>query len=149
MSLVTLAIVKLDKVYACGPNWETEAGRAYMQDLDRPSLNQEKLPLVLGMNHESLWDNHAKSVLLALMHRWGTHALVKHVCLMAQLCVLTQMLSDHLHPLHLQPFQLLQRKKKRPEAPESILNSGTFPLGRCQTTKYSIYKVLAVHPQPL
>lgn len=70
-SLVTLAIVKLDKVHACGPNWETEAGRAYMQDLDRPSLNQEKLPLVLGMNHESLWDNHAKSVLLALMHRWG------------------------------------------------------------------------------
>lgn len=42
-----------------------------MQGLARPSLNQEKLPLVLGMNHESLWDNHAKSVLLALMHRWG------------------------------------------------------------------------------
>lgn len=41
----------------------------------------------------------------------GTHALVEHVRLVPQLRVLAQMLPDHLHPLHLQPFQLLQRRK--------------------------------------
>lgn len=46
----------------------------------------------------------------------GTHALVEHVCLVPQLRVLAQMLPDHLHPLHLQPLQLLHRRKP-PEAP--------------------------------
>lgn len=40
-------------------------------------------------------------VLLALAREQGTHTLVEHVCLVPQLCVLAQMLSDHLHPLHL------------------------------------------------
>lgn len=104
---------------------------------------QENLPHMCARNgsHGPL-NNHAKPVLLALVHRRGTHALVEHVCLMPQLCVLAQMLSDHLHPLHLQPFQLLQRKKRRPEAPEHI------PPGRCQAAVYSMHKALPVDPQP-
>lgn len=40
--------------------------------------------------------------------RWClTYTLVKHVCLVPQGGVLTQMLSYHLHPLYLQPLQLL------------------------------------------
>lgn len=43
---------------------------------------QENLPHVLRMDHMDLWGNHAKSTLLALVHRWETHTLVEHICLM-------------------------------------------------------------------
>lgn len=49
--------------------------------------------------------------LLASAGGAGTHALVEHVCLVPQLCVLAQVLPDHLYPLHLQPLQLLRRRR--------------------------------------
>lgn len=45
-----------------------------------------------------------------------SHTLVEHVRLVSEGCVLAQVLSDHLHPLQLQPLQLLRktrRKRKR------------------------------------
>lgn len=39
-----------------------------------------------------------------------TYTLVEHICLMSKGGVLTQVLSDHLHPLHLQPLQFLNTK---------------------------------------
>ena len=39
-----------------------------------------------------------------------THTLVEHVRLVSERGVLTQVLSDHLHPLHLQPLQLLRTR---------------------------------------
>ena len=40
----------------------------------------------------------------------STHALFEHVRLVPQRGVLAQVLLDHLHPLHLQTLQLLQRE---------------------------------------
>lgn len=60
-----------------------------------------------------------------------THTLVEHVCLVPKRGVLTQVLSDHLHPLHLQPLQLLRRRRRRKNSvstPESHFNLST-PIG--------------------
>lgn len=44
-----------------------------------------------------------------LRSKTSTYTLIEHVCLVPEGGVLAQMLSDHLHPLHLQPLQLLWR----------------------------------------
>lgn len=136
-------------MYKCDPSTgETEAGRSHVQGLATSSLKTNQAnaasspppaPSLVVAPRRTCSRNgsdgalgpHAQSVLLALVGREGTHALVEHVRLMPQLCVLAQMLSDHLHPLHLQPFQLL-RRKERPEAAEHIPDSGTSP-SRCHT----------------
>ena len=57
-----------------------------------------------------------------------THALVEHVRLVPQLRVLAKVLPYHLHPLHLQPLQLLARRKPTETSGGCPFNLGTFPL---------------------
>ena len=47
-----------------------------------------------------------------LRRRELSYTLVEHVCLVAEGCVLIQMLSDHLYSLHLQALQLLLRPRE-------------------------------------
>ena len=58
-----------------------------------------------------------------LRRRELSYTLVEHVCLVAEGCVLTQMLSDHLYSLHLQALQLLLRPWEEKKKYTLFMNS--------------------------
>ena len=77
----------------------------------------------------------------------STHALFEHVRLVPQRGVLAQVLLDHLHPLHLQTLQLLQREGEgwtKHHHPNTL-----FKQGRILSTKewfvYCIYQTWGDH----
>lgn len=78
-----------------------------------------------------------------------THTLVEHVCLMSQGGVLTQLLSDHLHPLHLQPLELLRRRAIcNAWVREKSLRLHLSPLSRITQCKQDISKCLDMIHRP-
>ena len=56
-----------------------------------------------------------------------THALVEHVRLVPQLRVLAKVLPYHLHPLHLQPLQLLRPGSHLWPSPRASAPAGRLP----------------------